>query len=99
VPAKVHSSEKIATWGIFLLAFRRRGTPSELHIDETGFVFFDADSSLTIGPNASAGHVVELVWKTLLGLPNRVLSASGSSGACPCSIRFILSAGELTRRQ
>jgi len=41
-----------------------------VHIDETGFVFLDADGSLIVGPNAGHHVVNELIWKTLLGLPD-----------------------------
>jgi len=41
-----------------------------VHIDETGFVFLDADRDLVVGPNAGHHIVNELLWKTLLRLPD-----------------------------
>jgi hypothetical protein len=41
-----------------------------VHIDETGFVFLDADGGLVVGPNAGHHIVNELLWKTLLHLPD-----------------------------
>jgi hypothetical protein len=41
-----------------------------VHIDETGFVFEDADGGLVVGLNAGQHVVNELVWKTMLGLPD-----------------------------
>jgi len=41
-----------------------------VHIDETGFLFLDGDGDLVVGPNAGHHIVNELVWKTLLGLPD-----------------------------
>jgi hypothetical protein len=41
-----------------------------VHIDETGFVFEDAGGGLVVGPNAGQHVVNELVWKTMLGLPD-----------------------------
>jgi hypothetical protein len=50
----VHGSEKIRSRWIFLPAFCRCARPVNVPVDETGFVFLDADGSLVIGPNA--GH-------------------------------------------